>query len=149
MTHCASRIQLWYRIRHMSAVARAQRVRMQQCATRLRAVYLGHAGRRATRERRAQLRATKLQACWRGHCGRADAARWAAAVRRREREAAARRSAEREAEARRLQVLAQSNRGMVEVFAQEPPRPPPPVLSGHVSSFPPVLGGHVPSFPPY
>ena len=27
--------------------------------------------------------------------------------------------------------------------------PPPPVLTGHVSSFPPVRSGHVSPFPPY
>ena len=122
INHCAAKIQLWYRLRNMGAQGRALRQLVYNSATKLQFVIRGHQTRVFVREWRRKVYATRLQATLRGHLGRrlADKRRrylaHLALVEER------RRQAEKAAYERQMAIIAQSNRGMVEVFTQEPTR---------------------------
>jgi hypothetical protein len=118
----ASTIQLWYRLRRMGAQGRALRRRVYNCACKLQFVVRGHQTRNRVRELRRHAYATRLQATFRGHIGRRRVKKRAKYL---EDLAAAqerRRQEEQAAYERQMAVIAQSNRGMVEVFTQEPTR---------------------------
>uniref|UniRef100_A0A6U6CC63 Myosin motor domain-containing protein n=1 Tax=Guillardia theta TaxID=55529 RepID=A0A6U6CC63_GUITH len=120
MNRFASRIQIWFRVRRMSSLGRMQRRKIFQSATKIQSVCMGHRGRNIFREFKRTKFATRIQATFRGHRERVVAFQLLREAREQARRERERRQRELEEERRQLAIIAQSNRGQIEVFVQEP-----------------------------
>jgi hypothetical protein len=114
----------------MSFMGRMYRQQMATNATKIQACVSGHLARNRVRDLRRKNMATKLQATWRGHVGRAEAQKWIAVVMERREEEAKRRRRARMEEEHRMNVLAQSAKGSLEVFRDSGRRIPDPMARG-------------------
>mmetsp|Transcript_34779 Transcript_34779/g.78559 ORF Transcript_34779/g.78559 Transcript_34779/m.78559 type:complete len:639 (+) Transcript_34779:641-2557(+) len=120
MNRFASWIQIWYRVRRMSSLGRMQRRKIFASATKIQSVCVGHKGRKFFIEYKRNKFATRIQATFRGHMERIVAFQLLRKARERAKKERERKQRELEEERRQLAIIAQSNRGQIEVFVQEP-----------------------------